>query len=294
MAKKIKISEEELNNLYITLNFTAKDIADKYECSISTVIRLLQKFKISKPENLRRLNIAKTINNKTEEEKLLKNNSISKSRKGKGLGIKPWNKGKHTGNAWSGKHHTEETKQKISQTKVNKTKDEKEKIEKKRLSSRIYGEPWNKGKHIGNWSAEKKSIILSKQYKTKKENNSFNTSKIEDKYYLFLIDKYGKEDVHRQYSTDSRYPFNCDFYIKSKDLFIELNLSWTHGGHPYNKDNEEDILKLNLWKEKAEVSEYYKNAIETWTSRDIKKHEAVKKNNLNYIEYYNESEIIFE
>ena len=29
-----------------------------------------------------------------------------------------------------------------------------------------------------------------------------------------------------------RYPFACDFYISSLDLFIECNYHWTHGGKP--------------------------------------------------------------
>ena len=69
---------------------------------------------------------------------------------------------------------------------------------------------------------------LNKQIETKKRAHSFKKSKKEDLYYNYLCNIYGSDDVVRQYSDD-RYPFSCDFYIKSKDLFIECNFHWTHG-----------------------------------------------------------------
>ena len=88
-----------------------------------------------------------------------------------------------------------------------------------------------------------------KEYATKKTNNSFNTSKIEDVFYASLCEKYDENIVLRQYRDDDRYPFNCDFYIPTEDLFIELNLHWTHGGQPFNPDDIECLKKLNTWKE---------------------------------------------
>ena len=91
-------------------------------------------------------------------------------------------------------------------------------------------------------------------------------------------------DVINQYRDKYRYPFNCDFYIPSLDLFIECQYSWTHEGHPYNKENDKE--KLELWKEKAKISKYYQNAINTWTIRDVNKREIANKNNLNYLEFF--------
>lgn len=284
--------QTELETLYIVKNHSVNEMSVLLHISTATINRLLKKYNIKKTEEARRANISKTKRAKTEEEKIEYSKHISEARKGKGLGKIPWNKGKHPGNNWLGKHHTEETKKKISITKNNKSIEEKKLIEAKRMASRKYTTPWNKGKHTGAWTAEQKAIILAKQYKTKKQNASFNSSKAEENYYRKLCLKYGQENVIRQYSSDSRYPFNCDFYIKSKDLFIELNLSWTHGGHPFSQQNKADLIKLNSWKEKAKASEYYKNAIETWTVRDVKKHQAVKINKLNYIEYYSETELL--
>ena len=60
---------------------------------------------------------------------------------------------------------------------------------------------------------------------TKRLNHTFNSSKPEDDYYQALVLEYGADDIERQYNKDPRYPFACDFYIKSLDIFIELNLS---------------------------------------------------------------------
>ncbi len=73
--------------------------------------------------------------------------------------------------------------------------------------------------------SELQPTILEKINNTKRANGTFNTSKPEDAIYKILLDNFGEEDVIRQYRDECRYPFNCDFYIRSLDLFIELNLS---------------------------------------------------------------------
>ncbi len=132
--------------------------------------------------------------------------------------------------------------------------------------------------------------VQAKQYATKRKNGTFNTSSQEERFYVKLCEKYGSDDVIRQYK-DKRYPFMCDFYIKSLDLFVELNISWTHGGHPFDSENQADNEMLLKWQEKAKTSKYYKNAITTWTIRDVAKITTAKANKLNYITYYKESEL---
>ena len=127
---------------------------------------------------------------------------------------------------------------------------------------------------------------LLKMLDTKKKNGTFNSSHPEEEYYEYLLTIYPKDDVVRQY-RDERYPFNCDFYIKSLDLFIECNYSWTHGGKPFDPEDEECKAKLAKWKEDAKHSKYVRNAINTWTIRDPNKREVAKENNLNYIEIFN-------
>ena len=91
--------------------------------------------------------------------------------------------------------------------------------------------------------------------------------------------------VYYQY-TSELYPFACDFYIPSEDVYIEYQGSWTHGHRPFDESNEECLEQLELWKERARTSKYYQNAIQVWTKRDPIKRETAKKNNLNWIEFF--------
>ena len=132
-----------------------------------------------------------------------------------------------------------------------------------------------------------------KEFETKKKNNSFNISKGEDKLYQILCEKYGTENVIRQYYSNI-YPFVCDFYIKSEKLYIEYQGNWTHGKHPFDETNPDDLKTLQLWKDKSmEVNfkgkqkKYYLNAIYTWTDLDVRKRTIAKQNNLNFIEIFN-------
>lgn len=136
--------------------------------------------------------------------------------------------------------------------------------------------------HIGKKLTESQlEIRASKEYLTKKKNNSFNTSKPEEELYKSLLEQYNEKTILRRYKEE-RYPFYCDFYIVEDDLFIELNAHWTHGGKPYDPTDKECQEKLAIWKEKAKQSKFYENAIKTWTERDVKKQQVAKQNNLNY------------
>ena len=94
-------------------------------------------------------------------------------------------------------------------------------------------------------------------------------------------------DIIRQYRSEL-YPFSCDFYIPTEDLYIECNYTWTHGGKPY-EGTKEDNIKLNKWKEKN--TKFYNNAIYTWTDLDVRKRNIVKQNNLNFIEFWDINEL---
>lgn len=125
MNKKEKtiLTEEELTELYITKNLTVKEIAEKHNICTATVNRLLKKYSIKKSEEQRRAAISKTKQNKTEEEKLLYSKHISEARKGKGIGVAPWNKGTrglqiawNKGISTPGRPRTKESLEKAKQT----------------------------------------------------------------------------------------------------------------------------------------------------------------------------------
>lgn len=128
-----------------------------------------------------------------------------------------------------------------------------------------------------------------KEYNTKRKNGTLgNKSKQEDEVYALLIDKF--DFVKRQYKSD-KYPFLCDFYIPKLDLYIECNFHWTHGGKPFSEFDEDCKEKLEYWKLKSKESNFYINAINTWTIRDINKFNIAKINNINYKAFYNKKEI---
>lgn len=127
--------------------------------------------------------------------------------------------------------------------------------------------------------------IKKKQYNTKKRNNTFNTSKTEKELEVELRKIFPK--LKTQYKSKN-YPFHCDYYIPELDLYIEYNGTWTHGFHFFDKDNQEDLDKLEKWKNKN--SKYYNSAIKTWTQRDILKLETAIKNHLNYVVWFNQEQ----
>lgn len=144
------------------------------------------------------------------------------------------------------------------------------------------------------WENKSEAELAEIQHKrnaTKKKNNSFHTSQVEDEFYQFLVQHLGSADVIRQYRSEV-YPFDCDFYISSLDLYIELNLTWTHNDHPFDETNTNDIQTLENMRKKAETSDYYKCAIETWTIRDVKKLKTAQLNKLNYKYVYNNEELL--
>ena len=128
--------------------------------------------------------------------------------------------------------------------------------------------------------------VQAKITATKRINNTFNTSEKENIFYGELLKIFPETDIFREFECD-RYPYRCDFYIKSLDTFIELNLFFTHGPHPFDLNNSADQQLLQLWQQRAIEKPLYKNAIETWTQRDVLKYKTAKDNKLNYILVYN-------
>lgn len=128
-------------------------------------------------------------------------------------------------------------------------------------------------------------FVQDKIYLSKKKNHTVNSSKSEITMYDLLTSRFGKDDVIHQYKHDERYPFICDFYIKSLDLFIELNAHWTHG-HCWFDSCSENLVILKNWQIKANNSTYFRSAIETWTIRDLKKRNTAIENKLNYLVFW--------
>lgn len=137
------------------------------------------------------------------------------------------------------------------------------------------------------WKKNMSKIMQSKEmkeriYNTKKRNHTFNSSKAEDNLYIDLCNLYGKDNIKRNYTNDL-YPWNCDFYVVSLDLYIELQGYYTHGQHPYNEYNIEDRNRKEYL-----VNTYGENngQVRVWTVTDVSKRNKAKENSLKYLEIY--------
>ena len=199
--------------------------------------------------------------------------------------------------------HSPETKEKISNSLKNHKVSEEQIIKQKKTMIKRYGG------FIFSSRPSEEGIMKIKQHNSSKEfqdyqrklkikNGTINTSKPENNSFEKLQFLFGKEDVERYY-YDNRYPYECDVYIKSLDLFIEFNYHWTHGKHPFDSSNLDDIKLLNMWKSRQDFytnhkgkkkKNYYYIAEYIWTKKDIEKINCFKNNKLNYLIFYNEKE----
>jgi len=125
----------------------------------------------------------------------------------------------------------------------------------------------------------------------KRKNGTFTTSRPEEGLYSELCNEYGEDNVIREY-TDERYKnpytgylFNCDFYIKSKDLFIELNKFPTHYIEPFDNSNIEHIKLLEHCKNEPS-SWVEEQMVDIWAGTDVLKKSVAEQNKLNWIAIY--------
>lgn len=155
----------------------------------------------------------------------------------------------------------------------------KEKITKTNLQR--YGVPNYQQTTESKEKQSKKMIeVKSKILQTKIKNGTLKTSKPEQNLHQELLNLF--DNVQIQFDS-KEYPFACDFYIPERKLYIELNASWTHNSAWYNENNLEHNQIANKW---SNSSAYYKQAHKTWTYYDVKKRQAAKENNLNYLVFW--------
>lgn len=112
--------------------------------------------------------------------------------------------------------------------------------------------------------------VREKSNATKRRNHSFNTSKPEIWLGNLLVSIFGEADVVSNYKSEV-YPFRCDYYIKSRDMYIELNAHWSHGGRWFREG--EDVTKLPTQSD-------------TFSVRDVTKRKTAAENKLNYVVFW--------
>lgn len=142
--------------------------------------------------------------------------------------------------------------------------------------------------------AKRKSVKMAstesqaKHNQSLKKNQSYRKSNFEEMAYMMIKEKY--PDVQRQFRSE-QYPFNCDFYIPSLDLYIEIQGSQYHHFHPYDPTNLNDVAELDHMKKKSVTHRQYNSIIQTWTITDPYKRKTAKENGVNLIEFWNIDEI---
>lgn len=140
---------------------------------------------------------------------------------------------------------------------------------------------------------EDRVLSKEKEWRTRVKNgtNKHHKTKDEIKAQEILQKYFNVDDIYYNYFDRKRYPFKCDFYIKSVDLFIEVNAYPSHGGRPY-LNTDEDQLKISLWESKLSGGKkQYQNWIYTWTDLDVRKLNCAKENNLNFIVIYDVNDL---
>lgn len=268
---KLLVHKSDLYQFYIIDNNSFLDTMNHFNLSNRYELRLLLKeYKIYKDPK--------------EAAKYTKHGYLAKSHEeyiagGKKSGNTQRNKWKNKPESekieWSNKqriaHSTESFKQKIKEININYrnslTEEEKALINKKRSESckRAWEDPNTliKRKETTKLNREKR---LNKICRTVSEENIYNK----------LIGVFGRDDVQYDVVVDDRYPYYVDFYIKSRDLFIEYQGHPSHGRFPFNGDA----------KSLEESQRFYGAWLNTYTKKDPEKYKQAKVSNLNYLRYY--------
>ena len=295
-----KISKEELYDLYIVKNIRANDVAKHFGCSLSTLNEYIKKYKLNKdPEQYHKLAKETCL-----EKYGVENGGWTEEAQKK---IKETNNKKYGVNFYI---QTQDFKYKTKKTCL-------EKYGTERLGSQI-PEIFEKAKktNLKKYGTEhyiatkecrekSKNTLLKrygvlyptqcekfklKGYETKKLNGTFGKSKEEDKMFELLQEKFG--EVKRQYNSE-KYPFICDFYIVSLDLYIEYQGFWNHGKigtkylGPYDQSNPEHQCLVAKWQQQLnDGHEAYRKAIRVWTVSDPLKRQTAKDNGLNWLEFW--------
>ena len=273
MVSKIKPTKEELCHLILDLNLHNEEIARLYNISAVTIKRLRKEYQIKRNKKdintLRKL----TCKNKYGYEYIAQIPEVKEKQRNTILekyGV-------------SNVMYNLEIKKKASTNNKNAV------INKYGVNNVFQLEvvkERSKETCIKNFGVENSSqseIIQQKIQNTKRKNHTFNTSKHEKEIYKLLLQKF--PNTKYQYKS-TPYPFNCDFYIPEKDLYIEYQEHWTHGKHPFNKNNIEDLDILEKWKSLGTYKEQYKRAVEVWSKRDPYKRNIAKNNGIIILEFF--------
>lgn len=128
--------------------------------------------------------------------------------------------------------------------------------------------------------------LVEKMLATKDAHGTHNGSASEDVVYDKLVGVFGASDVVRQYRSDA-YPYFCDFYIPSRNMYIECNGYISHWRHWFGSDESDSDTLADL-REKLSPA-FYDKLEKVWRGADVAKRETARKNNLNYVVFWGDN-----
>ena len=251
--KRDLITKEELENLYIVQNKSIDEVKALLNISNKGVLYLLDKYNLHKDKEV----IKENITNKNKElyatgipQQKFKETCLER------YGVLYPSQNREISNKIKAKWSTGEVQKKVRQTSIerygveNYTQTQEYKDKSKQTCLEKYGvENYTQTQEYKDKMKAQYDIIRDKVYQTKKENGTLlaHNSRQEEQIYELLLTKFSVEDIKRQYKSEL-YPFNCDFYIKSLDLYIEFQGSWCHGKVPFDPENEIHQKLIKRWK----------------------------------------------
>lgn len=276
-----EISKEDILQYYNEENHTIAESSEYFGISFGMFIRLLKYYNIHKDKDKHMEQIKKTKLEKYGDE------NFNNRDKSKETCLKKYN----VDNPFKDREKIINSyKQKLG---VDHPMHD-SKIVEKGVSKRNYDELIRKGretyfKKTGYTNPSYNPESIKKNLQTRINNGVFDSpgiSNLEKRFEKILNRKFKEVKSHFRdvrYARKSGYMFECDFYIPSEDLFIELNAHPSHGKHPFNWDEKDKNLLEEL---KNNKTSWNKNIINTWVNRDVEKSTIAKENNLNYIVIY--------
>ena len=293
--KRDLITKEELEELYIIQNKSIDEVKVILNISNNGVLYLLDKYNLHKDKEI----IKENIVNKNKElyatgipQQKFKETCLEK------YGVPYPSQNKEINDKIKAKWSTGEVQEKVRQTSIerygveNYTQTQEYKDKSRQTCLEKYGvENYTQTQEYKDRMKAQYDIIRDRVYQTQKENGTLlaHHSKQEEQIYKLLIEKFGSDNIIRQYKSQL-YPFKCDFYIKSLDLYIEFQGSWCHGKVPFDSGNEIHQKLIKRWENRG--TDYFLHAIKTWTISDPLKRKTAKENNLNWKEFFTIDEAV--
>ena len=121
------------------------------------------------------------------------------------------------------------------------------------------------------------------------KDSGYNSSADEEYYWDLIKEKWPDAEksvtLEDFRNPDNNRPWQCDYYVPSEKMIIQINKNWKHGRRPYNPEDpscQEDVKWL-----KSEKGDYYDKVLYTWTELEPLKRQVAKELGYKYVEIFN-------